>query len=267
MSKSLSVVIPAYNEECLLKACLQSIADQTVKPDRVFVIDNNSTDRTAEVAAGYSFVTIVRESKQGIVYARNRGFNLSLRQGCDIIGRIDADSKLPPTWVATVKRFYDDPAHGNVALNGGAHFYNLRTGRLVGTVYDFVIHRLNRLILGYYFPWGSNMAMPAELWRRVAPDVCDHTDVHEDLDLGIHLHEAGVKTVYRSRLRVGAVARRIMERRGMLWPYLRMWTHTMHSHRVRLWALTVPLSVGIWCGSYAVFVIESMLNMLAGRKC
>lgn len=266
MTKSISIVIPAHNEERLLKGCLRSIAAQTELPDKVFVVDNNSTDRTAEVAAEFPFVTVVHESQQGIVYARNRGFAESLRAKCDIIGRIDADSKLPPTWVATIRHFYADPAHDRTVLNGGARFYNLHTGRLAGMIYDFVVHRLNRLILGYYFPWGSNMAMPAELWREVEPSVCVRTDIHEDLDLGVHLHAAGVATVYKPRLRVGAVARRIMEHRGLLWHYLRMWTKTLRLHDVAAWWLTVPLSVGIWVGSYCLFALESVANVFAGRR-
>ncbi len=263
MTKSLSIVIPACNEEHLLKGCLEAIVRQTVAPDEVIVVDNNSTDRTAAVAAGFSFVTVVHEQQQGIVYARNRGFDLS--RG-DIIGRIDADTILPPDWVETVKVFYDNPAHIGQTINGSCRFYNLHSGAVIGAIYNFVVHRMNRLIMGYYFPWGSNMALPADMWRNVREKVCVRTDYHEDLDLGIHLHEAGGTAQYLPKMRVGAVARRIMTERGHLWGNLRMWQYTMRQHRFVLWPLSVPLSVGIWLGSYGVFAIEYVWNKLFGPR-
>ncbi len=263
IKKSLSIVIPAHNEERLLRGCLEAIANQTVAPDQVIVVDNNSTDRTAEIAASFPFVTVVHEPQQGIVYARNRGFGCSTS---DIIGRIDADSILPPTWVATIKDYYDDPAHDRYVLNGGCRFYNLHSGRLTGFMYDLVVHRVNRFILGYHFPWGSNSALPATLWREVEDKICLQTDIHEDLDLGIHLHYAGATVQYWPRMRVGAVARRIMDQRGMLRVYLRMYILTMRQHRVTLWPLCVPISFGIWLFSYVIFVTEFLWNKIGQPK-
>lgn len=265
MTKSLSIVIPAYNEEQLLRGCLRAIAGQTIMPAQVIVVDNNSTDSTAEVAREFDFVTVVSEPRQGIVYGRGCGFDLAAASGADIIGRIDADTVLPPGWVEGILKFYEQPGRERCVLNGGARFYNLHSGRLAGIMYDFVVHRLNRLMLGYYFPWGSNMALPAAAWREVRREICLRTDVHEDLDLGIHLHAKGYTTVYRARMRVGVVARRVMSERGKLWSYLRMWMSTMRLHDVRLWPLTVPLSIGIWLGSYGLFVIESIWNKFGDK--
>ena len=54
-------MIPAYNEELYLGPCLQSLASQDFPgPVEVIVVDNNSTDRTAPVAASFlaSFLMI-----------------------------------------------------------------------------------------------------------------------------------------------------------------------------------------------------------------
>src|SRR5688500_17107775 len=90
-----SVVIPVYNEADSLDLCLSAIAAQTTQPFEVIVVDNNSTDTTAEIAASYPFVRLVYESRQGVVHARNTGFNLA--QG-DIIARIDADTVIESGW-------------------------------------------------------------------------------------------------------------------------------------------------------------------------
>src|SRR3990167_3424187 len=115
---TLSIVIPAYNEEDHLKACLDSISKQTIKPLQVIVVDNNSTDKTAEIAKSYNFVTLIKEEKQGIAYARNRGFDAVT---ADIIGRIDADTMLFPKWVEYAIDYLS--AHPDELLTGGGDFY------------------------------------------------------------------------------------------------------------------------------------------------
>ena len=97
-----SIVIPAYNEERYLPACLDAIAAQTIKPFEVIVVDNNSSDSTAKIAAQYPFVRVVNEPRRGIGFARNAGFNAAAG---DIIGRIDADTHVPASWVAKVQDY------------------------------------------------------------------------------------------------------------------------------------------------------------------
>jgi peptidoglycan-N-acetylglucosamine deacetylase len=93
----LSVVIPAYNEALSIKRCLNSLArQQTAYPFEVVVVDNNSTDNTAEVVASYPFATLVHEKNQGIGPARQAGQDAATG---DIVLHTDADSELPPDWV------------------------------------------------------------------------------------------------------------------------------------------------------------------------
>ncbi len=256
-----SIVIPAYNEERHLRASLQAIAIQTVAPYEVLVVDNNSNDQTAAIAAEFSFVRVVSELKQGIVYARNRGFDAA---SGDIIARIDADTRLPAHWVASVQDFYAHPTNRDRVLTGGCTFYNLYCGWLTGLGYNFFVHRSNRLLLGYYLPWGSNMAIPRAVWRDVRAQTCQRVDIHEDLDLGLHLHKAGYEVQYLSWLRVGAVARRIMTNHRLLWPYLRMWPRTFRLHKVsgftrRFAWLTAAI---VWMGSYGVYVTERIARVI-----
>lgn len=260
-----SIVIPAYNEERHLKACLQAIANQTQAPYEVIVVDNNSTDTTANIAAQFPFVRIVHEPQQGIVYARNQGFNLTTG---DIIARIDADTRLPANWVASVQSFYAQPGNGQRVLTGGCHFYNLHTGWLTGRGYSLFVHHSNRLLLGYYLPWGSNMALPRAVWQDVKAQTCQRTDIHEDLDLGLHLHRAGYKVQYLSRLRVGAVARRIMTDHAQLWPYLKMWPYTLHIHNVSRVTtfLTWLTTMIVWIGSFGVYGTERIAGLLARKS-
>jgi glycosyltransferase involved in cell wall biosynthesis len=252
MRKSLSIVIPAFNEERFIGACLDAIASQTVPPDQVIVVDNNSTDDTAKIAAGYSFVTVIKESRQGRVFARNAGFEAATG---DIIGRIDSDSRLPPHWVEYVQRFYDSPHHQQLALTGGVICYNLRFPRLAAAVQDQLVFRLNRMLLGHYVLFGSNMALPAELWQNARSKVCIRQDIHEDLDLSIHLHRSGYPIAYRAGLRVPVKMRRVRSDRHELWGNLQWWPQTLRVHGNRRWPVA-------WLGALFLFVGAPLLPMV-----
>ena len=141
---SLAIVIPAYNEENHLKVCLESLAAQTVTPDEVIVVDNNSTDRTREIVQDYPFVRLLSEKRQGIVYARNRGFNAVKSR---FIGRIDSDTILPSNWVERVRDFYSEKTYQKHALTGGGYFYNVRFSRFNGWVQGQLAYRFIRLVI------------------------------------------------------------------------------------------------------------------------
>jgi glycosyltransferase involved in cell wall biosynthesis len=71
----LSVVIPAYNREQLLPATLRSLLQQTLPADEIIVVDDGSTDKTAQLAESYGHpVRLVQQRNSGPAAARNRGF-------------------------------------------------------------------------------------------------------------------------------------------------------------------------------------------------
>ena len=68
----ISVVVPAFNEERLLSATLANLLRVVPEPREIIVCDNNSTDRTAEIARAAG-ATVVFEPLNQISRARNRG--------------------------------------------------------------------------------------------------------------------------------------------------------------------------------------------------
>ena len=99
----LSFVVPAYNEEAYLPACLDSICEQIrtlpAGTCEIIVVNNASTDRTREVALRYPGVTVVDEPRKGLTFARQAGFAASTGA---LIANVDADSRLTPNWVTNV---------------------------------------------------------------------------------------------------------------------------------------------------------------------
>lgn len=94
-----SVVVPAYNEEAYLGDTLRSLRGQDFPGAyEIVVVDNNSTDATAEIARSFG-VRVVHEPAPGVCQARQRG--LAEAYG-DIIVSVDADTTYPPTWLSRI---------------------------------------------------------------------------------------------------------------------------------------------------------------------
>jgi len=95
MKPLVSILIPAYNAEELIAYTLQSASAQTWQPKEIIVVDDGSTDRTAEVARRFASkeVAVVSTRNQGAAAARN--YALQLSQG-DYIQWLDADDLLSP---------------------------------------------------------------------------------------------------------------------------------------------------------------------------
>ncbi|MDD5469625.1 MAG: glycosyltransferase family 2 protein [Candidatus Peribacteraceae bacterium] len=201
----LSLVIPAYNEEAYIGACLESVMRQTEKSDEIIVVDNNSTDRTAEILSRYP-VRILKEEQQGMIPARNAGFNAAQY---DIIARCDADDVLPGDWVARIKRNFTELKID--ALCGPLIYSDLPVKTAI--VPNLYLDTMKALQFGNETMVGPNMALTRSMWEKVRDKVClDDKRVHEDIDLGMKIIQAG-GTIYRDRqLIVRSSARRMKKR-------------------------------------------------------
>lgn len=188
-----SIVIPVYNEEDHLGACLEAIAAQTDKPYEVIVVDNNSSDATVAVAARFPFVKLLHESRQGVVFARDRGFNAA--QG-DIIGRTDGDSILAPDWVTQVKRTFANPTVD--AASGIVTYRDIGLKQVFGTIDQSVRQYLARRMspIDELFLYGVNMAVRREAWTQVRGLLCHERHIHEDLDLAVHMAKRRQRIVF-----------------------------------------------------------------------
>lgn len=204
LQMKISIIIPVYNEAESLGACLAAIAAQTVAPQEVIVVDNNSTDGSAAIAAAHDFVTLLREPRQGVLHARTRGFDAA---SGDIIARIDADSLLPPDWLSQVEAVFRDRSLD--AVSGVALYYNVAAARLFNAIDLFFRRRLGHQLKDRVYLWGANMAMRREAWRRVKPLLCERVGQHEDYDIAIHLQELGGRVTFDERLRARVSSRRI----------------------------------------------------------
>lgn len=95
-----SVIIPAYNSEKYLRACLKSVLNQDFRNFEVIVVDNNSTDKTKEIISEFSRkhknLKYIFEPKIGRGSARNTGEKQAVGK---VILMTDSDCVVPEGWI------------------------------------------------------------------------------------------------------------------------------------------------------------------------
>jgi glycosyltransferase involved in cell wall biosynthesis len=103
----ISVVIPAYNAEKYLAEALESVRAQTFSDYEILVIDDGSTDRTAEIASSYDGVLFLTQNNRGAAAARNAGIRAA--RGA-YVAFLDADDTwLPSKLEKQAARLLDNP--------------------------------------------------------------------------------------------------------------------------------------------------------------
>ena len=146
----LAFVIPAYNEEALIGKCVESVLAEVKRSGRdcdVVVVNNNSTDRTREIAASFAGARVVDEMQKGLVSARDGGFRATT---AELVANIDGDTMVTPGWLDVVfDEFEKDPKL--VCLSGPYVYYDLNPWQrfLVGGFYGLttLIYWINRYVL------------------------------------------------------------------------------------------------------------------------
>lgn len=188
----ISVVVSAFNEEKYLPLCLESLNKQTYPRDRfnVTVVDNNSTDKTSQIAREFG-AEVILEKRQGNTFALKRGMDEA--KG-DIIAGTDADSQAAPGWLSIIEKTFID--QDVVAVTGSICLEDAKS-RLLGMsmelLYKITMHI--SAFIGKPNLSGFNFAVRKDAYLKVG-GVNTLFTMSPDVDLGIRLNKIGkVKVV------------------------------------------------------------------------
>lgn len=202
----LSVVIPAYNEEDYLPACLQSVIDEAGEDVyEIIVVDNASTDRTAQVAKKFKGVKVVREDKKGLTHARQKG--LMTAKG-DLIAYIDADTHVKKGWFHKVRHEFEKNPR-LVCLSAPYNLYDVSKWKrvLVWTWWNLLAYPTYKLLMQYMI-LGANFVAKRSVLLKIGGFDESIAFYGEDTDIARRLNRVG-KVKFLRRPLVNSSARRI----------------------------------------------------------
>jgi glycosyltransferase involved in cell wall biosynthesis len=179
-----SVVIPCFNQATFLDEAIESVLAQTYPHFEAIVVDDGSTDNTAEVAARHPGVRLVRQhANRGLSAARNAGLRESAG---DFVVFLDADDRLKPRALEiglTALR-----AHPECAFVSGQVELTNHDGSLLRAAQHRVIDRDHHRMLLEGNPILSHATV---MYRRQALDVVgdfdEQLDACEDYDLYLRI--------------------------------------------------------------------------------
>jgi glycosyltransferase involved in cell wall biosynthesis len=205
----LSLIIPAHNEEALLAACLQCAvaelqANRERGPFEIIVVDNASTDRTAEVAAAVAQARVVAEPIKGLTHARQRG--LEEARGA-ILAYVDADTRMPHGWLARVLDAYERDEH-LVCISGPYVYHDLpRVKQVLVRVYWQLLAR-PMYWLTRYMAVGGNFAAKKQALLGIGGFDTTISFYGEDTNIARRLSRSGT-VLFDMRLVMPTSARRL----------------------------------------------------------
>ena len=159
MRPLVSIVTPSYNQAAYLEETIRSVLEQSYEPLEYVVVDDGSTDGSAELAERYADrLTVIRRENSGQPSAINRGFAETTGE---LMGYLNSDDTLLPgaieTMVAELER---EPKA--LLVYGDAHYTDERserTGYLRAREFD--VARMQRAC-------DNHVVQPSTLWRREA---------------------------------------------------------------------------------------------------
>ncbi|MHA1852558.1 MAG: glycosyltransferase family 2 protein [Candidatus Heimdallarchaeaceae archaeon] len=146
---TVSVVIPTLNEEENIAECLESLIHQDTY--EIIIIDNESNDRTVEIASKYTnkIYIVPRETELGTL----RQIGTEIATG-DIIVQADADTRFPPNYIEQIKsKFMEDK----------------ELAAVYGRVYDYegnAIKNISMRLLPIFYPGAGNCAFRRDMFMK-----------------------------------------------------------------------------------------------------
>ena len=218
---SISVIIRAYNSEETMAEILDALQAQTGTEDffwEILIVDNNSTDATADIVRRYQTtwdrtfaLRYVIEPQQGAAFARRRAIAESVG---NLIAFLDDDNVPSPQWVSAIYQFekqypkagvFGSQIHGNFEVPPPKDFRKIQ-GFLAIKEYGHLPRKFNADLLD--LPAGAGMVVRKQVWLETVPGTLQLqgpvanslTSKGEDFESMIHISRAGWEIWYNPQM-------------------------------------------------------------------
>ncbi len=198
-SVQLSVVVPSFNGAGTLGICLEALRRTSGAGDEIIVVDDGSTDGTAEVAAGYGAIVVTNHRRSGPAAARNLGAGVARN---DLLLFLDADVVVGADTIRRIREAFAAD-EGLVGLIGSYDFAPSAQGfvsRYRNLLHSFVHQRGRRQTIGF---WGACGAIRKEAFAASGGfDPSYSRPSIEDIELGYRLRRLGFRVDLDPEVRV-----------------------------------------------------------------
>jgi len=188
-----TVIVAVRNMERTISQCVESLLQVDYPYRQIIVVDDGSTDSTAEIVSRYP-VKIVRIKNSGVAEARNVGVNLS---GGEIVAFTDGDCYVERDWLAQLVRRLDDETVGGV---GG--YVDFERSGIVATALSLEYKsrfiqrgRMTQSIACISAAFRKNVLISVGGFRRLAGQKVGG----EDIDLSYRILSAGYRLAYEAK--------------------------------------------------------------------
>jgi len=208
----ISVVIPAYNEERYLLACLDSLKKQNFKGEyEIIIVDNNSDDNTKNIAENEKGVKVFCQSQRGVCAARQTG---TLEANGKIIVSTDADCVFFPDWLSNIYNIFENNKDIVAVIGPYEYVSSPLWGKILIKAVNGITALIYRLKNKVIYTPASNFAFKKEIWQEVRGYNTDLTQSGDEYYLLNKLRKKG-KVVYLKNNKVLTSSRRLQ--RGLIY--------------------------------------------------
>jgi len=188
----ITVAIPAYNEEKTIANAIDSIRSQDIGiPINIIVVDNASTDKTAEVAKNMG-IDVIHESTKGVYYSRQAALKSI---NTEFVIFIDADTILSKHWIRKTYTYLK--SHPNtVVITSNYYFYDADFPLfLLITITQFILAPFTLILLRLFRKpdlfMNTAFIARTEVLKRIGGFSKEFHFYGEDIDLGYRFSKEG----------------------------------------------------------------------------
>jgi len=168
-SPRVSVIVPFFNRQQYLPACIEALLaqDDVGGAVEIILVDNRSTDGSASVVQRYPQVTLLREETKGVYAARNAGIR---HARAPLVAFTDADCVTDRDWLRAVCDGLRDP---DVAILIGDCRYPAGASRALTLLAAYENAKADYVVShcapAHHFAYANNMAVRASVFEQLGP--------------------------------------------------------------------------------------------------
>jgi poly-beta-1,6-N-acetyl-D-glucosamine synthase len=205
---SVSIIVPARNAAPVIEDCVRSIARTRYNRYEVILVDDGSTDNTAELMARFAAadrrIKVLRQRGGGRAAARNLGMR---HAAGDILMFVDADATFSRDTVDRMLQAFEDGRTGAVYGGGSPAHWTQGLGGLLSAISQLgstTTRRAMAVAGGLLFVPGGIAAFPGTVLAEIGP--FRENPAGAELELAWRVREAGYTVAFAPRVRIQAAS-------------------------------------------------------------